>query len=160
MRVEQLGEFVECRSCRSTFPVYVLDAQPGSPVEDIVTTALRHAVSTVLGHNNLTPRDKREAVIVLQRYASVPYGSSDLEIDLREGADQPAGQDLRQLALSLNDRGRVAVLDATVQLVGRNPNPHEHDIAAIKAVADALSLPGDRVRRTLDQRIDQLAMAS
>ena len=155
----QVSTFVECRSCRSTFTEAVLDQDLAEPVEDMLTSALRRAVPIVLGEVELGPSRRREAVIVLQRYANVPYGSRDLEIDLRVDIDDDASVELSRLAASLNDHGRHAVLDATVQLAATPEGLDIEGCERVRRVAEALALPCDRVRRTIDQHLLATAVA-
>ena len=154
VRLGEIGRYVECRSCGSTFDPGVL-AHPGdAPVEDVLTRVLRRAVPALLPSTPLDTDQRREVVIVLQRYTSVPYGIEALEADLRRPDRDHLDHELRDLACSLNDRGRDAVLDAGVLLV----NPHGRDepdetrVQALEHIAQTLSIPTDRVRATIDTR--------
>ena len=157
--LRQVSTFVECRSCRSTFTEVVLDQDAVEPVENVLTSALRCAVPMVLGEVDLGPSRRREAVIVLQRYTNVPYSSRDLEIDLRGDIDDTASVELGRLATSLNDHGRHAVLDAAVQLAATPGGLDSASRERVRRVATALSQPCDRVRRTIDQRLQATAVA-
>ena len=157
--LRQVSTFVECRSCRSTFTEEVLHHDTIEPIEDVLTTTLRRAVPVVLGDVELGPSRRREAVIVLQRYTNVPYGSSDLEIDLRQDATDTASTELDRLGASLNDHGRHAVLDATVQLAATQGALDDAGRERVQRVATALSLPEERVQQRIDQRLHDAAVA-
>lgn len=116
-RVE-LGRYIECRSCASTFDPDVVHRDDSDPaVQDGLTLILRRAATAVLGSSDsLSSSDRREAVIVLQRYSNVPYSSNDLDADLAEGLDRPLETEFAALATTLNEHGRQAALSAIVQL--------------------------------------------
>lgn len=161
--LEELSRFVECRSCASTYDIDVLHGHSQSKVEDVLTMSLRNAAATVLSSSSreLSPLDRREAVIVLQRYASVPYSSRDLDADLARATSDSTDTELRDLAPSLNDHSRDAVLDATVQLATLNHHETTDRLEGLRQVASALSVQCDsRRRRTIDRRLKQVHVAA
>lgn len=145
IRRDEIGSFVECNSCASTFDVGVLSAAAQGPVEDMLTRALRRAASALLAPAELSDDDRREAVIVLQRYANVPYGSQDLNRDLSRANPEHLDAELRALALALNDEGRTAILDAGVQLASPQGRTDGLRLAALQRVAEQLAIPEERV---------------
>lgn len=145
VRRDEIGSFVECHSCASTFDVGVLTQPSEGPVEDMLTRTLRRAAGALLSPTELSDEDRREAVIVLQRYANVPYGSQDLRRDLSRANPEHLDAELRALALALNDEGRTAVLDAGVQLASPRGHTDGSRMAALHRVAELLAIPEDRV---------------
>ncbi len=150
----ELGRYVECRSCGSTFDPGVLAHHGDAPVEDVLTRILRRATATLLPGTPLDADERREAVIVLQRYTNVPYSIEMLAADLGRPDRDHLDDELRGLACSLNDRGRDAVIDAGVLLV--NPHgrqaPDEARVQALERVAENLAIPTDRVRAAINSR--------
>ncbi len=150
--LHEVTRFVECRSCHSTFEPSVLATPPGTVVEDMLTRSLRRAAAAVLSAGPALGDDaRREGVIVLQRYASVPYGMTDLCRDLEQVGKDPIDAELAELAMLLNDHGRRAVLDAGVQLATSDPAGLAARVEALRRVAQALAIPGDQVRAALDR---------
>lgn len=156
-----LGQFVECGSCDATFGVDVLGPSDPAAVEDILTAALRRAAGRILAAGGpLCREQQREAVILLQRYTSGPYTSSDLVGDIAAADGEPLGRALSPLAIRLNDHGREVVIDVASQLAtGAGPG-HEARIGAFREVATVLSASCDRLRATIDQRLDAVTLAS
>ena len=137
--IEELSRFVECCSCASTFEAEVLVGPNKAQVEDVLTASLRRAAAAVLSSSNgaLSPIDRREAVIVLQRYANVPYSSHDLDADLAMPSGASPHNELRDLAPSLNDHGREAVLNAIAQLAVQNRGESGQRLEALRQVTRA-----------------------
>lgn len=68
VRLEEIGRFVECQSCKSTFDIGVFAQPADAAVEDVLTRALRRTAATLLTSTaDLSNKDRRKAVIVLQR---------------------------------------------------------------------------------------------
>lgn len=145
IRRDEIGGFIECHGCGSTFDMDVLARRDDAPVEDMLTRTLRRTVSALLGQRELTAEDRREAVIVLQRYATVPYGSHDLRRDLDAADPDHLDADLRALAPSLNDRGRTAILDAGIQLARPAGRTDPTRLASLERVAELLAIPTERI---------------
>ncbi|MGI9622192.1 MAG: hypothetical protein ACR2PK_05080 [Acidimicrobiales bacterium] len=148
VRMGELTRFVECRSCGSTYEPTVLAQAGGAPVEDVVTRVLRRTARVLLpSADALTPAQRREAVIVLQRYANVPYGSADLRQDL----DCPEGTEveieLRDLGVALNDRGRSTVIDAGFQLLARSGTADARRLESLEDLAETLSISPESVKQ-------------
>ena len=154
LRLGEVGRYVECRSCGSTFDHGVLAHPTDAPVEDVLTRILRRAAGSLLPDAPLSHEDRREAVIVLQRYSSIPYSTETLESDLGRPDQDHLAEELQALAPSLNDRGRDAVVDAGVLLV--NPQgserPDEHRVVALERIAENLAIPSDRIRSAIESR--------
>lgn len=154
LRMSEVGRYVECRSCASTFDHGVLAHPNDAPVEDVLTRILRRAAGSLLPDTPLSREERREAVIVLQRYTNIPYSSETLESDLGRPDRDHLDEELRALASSLNDRGRDAVVDAGILLV--NPHGAEHPdaqrVAALERIAENLAIPADRIRSAIESR--------
>ncbi len=157
--LQEVTRYVECQSCASTFEPSVLALPRGAVAEDMLTRALRRAAAAVLSSGPLTDDGRREAVIVLQRHASVPYGMRDLCSDLDHATEAQLDAELRELSPVLNDHGRRGVLDAGVQLAVSEPSALAARIEALRRVADDLAIPSDRLRAALD-RLAQPGLAA
>lgn len=120
---DECGRYVECTSCRSTFDTSVLAASDSPyPVEDVLTTALRRLVVALLdATGSPTNKERRDAVIVLQRLATRPYGPTDLNNDLAALESRSADAELASLAPLLNDTGRHRLVEAGRALLGDEP---------------------------------------
>ncbi len=147
VRLREAGRFVECQSCASTFEPTVLAMNGEVGPEDVLTRALRCAVGVLLGvERAVSSDDRREAVITVQRYASVPYNQQNLERDLQRSSELLA--ELRALSNSLNDHGRAAVLDASAELAGRGGSTKAR-LGALRAVAEAVAITPEAVSEAI-----------
>jgi hypothetical protein len=160
VRLDEVGRFVECQSCASTYDSSVLAHSSDGAVEDVLTRALRRAATALLAATpSLSADDRREAVIVLQRYANVPYSSSDLRRDLAQNDQEHLATELRALSVSLNDKGREAILDAGIQLASPKGAPDSNRVLALTEVAGLLAIPADRVHDAIDRRFGTVLVA-
>lgn len=142
LRVAPLGEiarFVECQSCASTFEPGVL-AHRDAMVEDILTRVLRRSAGKLFAcGGRLSDADRREAVIVLQRYANVPYAADDLRRDIETPAGRHLDAELRGLSTSLNDHGRDVFTAATQQLVSVTGTPDPQRLETLEALLSVVA---------------------
>lgn len=156
IRLGELTRFVECRSCGSTYEPSVLASPGEAPVEDIITRVLRRTATVLLpSADALTPAQRREAVIVLQRYANVPYGSADLRQDLDSCSHSEVEIELRDLGVALNDHGRSTVIDAGIQLLARSGTADAHRLASLERIAETLSISRESVRQAATRNSTQ-----
>lgn len=158
VRLREVGRYLECRSCGSTFDPGVL-AHPGdAPVEDVLTRVLRRVAGSLLSDAPLTLEERREAVIVLQHYTNIPYSTDTLESDLRRPDREHLEEELQVLASALNERGRDALVDAGVLLVSPQGSklPDAGRVAALERIAEILAIPADRIRNAIDSRYRSL----
>lgn len=58
VRRDEIGSFVECHSCASTFDVGVLTQPSEGPVEDMLTRTLRRAAGALLSPTELSDEDR------------------------------------------------------------------------------------------------------
>lgn len=160
VRLDEVGRFIECQSCASTYDSGVLANSSDGAVEDVLTRALRRAATSLLAASpSLSAEDRREAVIVLQRYANVPYNSGDLRRDLAQNDQEHLATELRALSVSLNDKGREAILDAGLQLASPKGLPDCDRVRALTQVAALLAIPEDRVHDAIDRGLGGVLLA-
>jgi len=160
VRLDEIGRFVECQSCNSTFDIGVLAQLSDAAVEDVLTRALRRTATTLLSASaELSNEDRREAVIVLQRYANVAYNSTDLGRDLQDVDQVHLDAELRALSSSLNDQGREAIIDAGLQLASPQGAVDPARLAALQRVSELLMIPGDSLAAAERERDHNVALA-
>ena len=160
VRLDEIGSFVECQSCNSTFDIGVLAQLSDAAVEDVLTRALRRTATTLLSASaELSNEDRREAVIVLQRYANVAYNSTDLGRDLQDVDQVHLDAELRALSSSLNDQGREAIIDAGLQLASPQGAVDPARLAALQRVSELLMIPGDSLAAAASERDHNVALA-
>ena len=160
VRLDEIGRFVECQSCNSTFDIGVLAQLSDAAVEDVLTRALRRTATTLLSASaELSNKDRREAVIVLQRYANVAYNSTDLGRDLQDVDQVHLDAELRALSSSLNDQGREAIIDAGLQLASPQGAVDPARLAALQRVSELLMIPGDSLAAAARERDHNVALA-
>ena len=159
-RLDGIGRFVECQSCNSTFDIGVLAQLSDAAVEDVLTRALRRTATTLLSASaELSNEDRREAVIVLQRYANVAYNSTDLGRDLQDVDQVHLDAELRALSSSLNDQGREAIINAGLQLASPQDAEDPARLAALQRVSELLMIPGDSLAAAARERDHNVALA-
>ena len=59
IRLDEVGRYVECRSCASTFDPGVLAHQTDAPVEDVLTRILRRSAGALLPDRPLSDDELR-----------------------------------------------------------------------------------------------------
>jgi len=69
--LNDLGEFVECTSCKNTFYPDVLKGKTAAQMQDVSTIAIRYlVVAMLLADGDVHPNEKEAALTVVGRFAS------------------------------------------------------------------------------------------
>jgi len=152
--VATLGTFLECGSCQAPFAPTALQPRDQRGLEDMLTVALRRAAGRVLGAGSaLSTEQQREAVILLQRYASVPYRLVDLDSDIAAASDGES--ELSSFAGTLNDHAREVVIDIGAQLATAVGDGEPERMDAVREIAGELGIPCANAQTSLDERLQQ-----
>lgn len=145
--LKELGDFVECSSCNSTFYPSVLTAPTTAKIADVLTIAVRHlAVAMAVADGVVDEAEKRVAVDIVGRFASVPYALENFEIDLLELAGADLTDQLEELGGILSEQGREQVLTAAVQLAAADGSIDASEMALAEQIGSALSMSNAHVR--------------
>lgn len=157
--LEQLGEFVECTSCRNTYYPDVLQGRTAAEIEDVSTLAIRHiVVSMLLADGVVGDGERRVGVEIVSRFASHPYGPAALDDDLRELRTEALTDHLEELGASLNSHGRERVLTAAVSLAGADGEIDRTELEIARRIGRALTMSSAHIEGTIQQELGRLGL--
>ncbi len=155
--LNDLGDFVECESCKSTFYPNVLSAKTNTQIEDVLTIGLRYLVVAMIAADGVVdPNEKQAALAVMQRYANRPYDLSSLEADLHTLQPSEMTDKLEELGSILNEHGKEGIITACVQLAASDGSVDESELAVVRQAGQALTMSAAHVRGIIDNTIDSL----
>lgn len=155
--LKELGDFVECSSCKATYYPSVLQARTASQMEDVTTTAIRHvAVAMLRADGQVEESERRAAQSIVQCFASRPYGIEDLERDLAELRVDDLHDHLAELGSILNERGKESVLSAAVFLAGADGHVRAAELDVAHRMGEALSMSRAHVTGTMHHALAQI----
>jgi len=153
----ELGDFIECTSCQSTFYPSVLDARTASDIEDITTIAVRHvAVAVLRADGRVDPAEREAAVTVVNRFASHGFTAADIDADVDSFDPEALTDQLEELGAVLNEHGKEAVLTAAVYLAGADGHVDASELEVARKVGRALTMSSAHVQGTIDQELARL----
>lgn len=157
--LNDLGDFVECTSCKSTYYPSVLEGKTVGEIEDVSTIAIRHVVVSMLkADGHVDDREKEAALAVVARFASTPYGPNDLDDDLRSLSVSDLTDNLEELGAILNEHGRENVLTAAVYLAGSDGHVDPSELVVARDIGKALSMSGAHIEGTVQQELARLGV--
>lgn len=155
--LNELGDFVECTSCNSTFYPSVLEGHTSGDIQDISTIAIRHvAVSMLLADGTVDHREREAALTVVGRFASTPYGEADLEADLAALSPADLTDHLEELGSILNEHGRENVLTSAVYLAGADHDVDFRELEIARDIGRALTMSSAHIEGTIAQELTRL----
>lgn len=155
--LKQLGDYVECTSCQSTFYPNVLNAKTADQIEDVTTIAIRHVVvAMLLADGHVDPAEREAGLAIVGRFASHPYTAADLDRDLVELSPAALTDHLEELGGVLNEHGKESVLTAAVYLAGSDGRIGTSELAVARQVGEALTMSNAHINGTIDTEVDRL----
>lgn len=159
--LNDLGDFVECTSCQSTYYPSVLTAKTAGEIEDVTTTAIRTVVVSMLKADGVVePAERQAALTVVSRFASHPYGAADLDDDLATVNVSSLTDHLEELGAVLNEHGKESILTAAVYLAGADGSVDESELQVAREIGKALTMSGAHVHGTIDMELARLRSLS
>lgn len=148
--LKELGDYVECSSCGSTFYPNILSAPTSQQIEDVTTTAIRHVAVNMLKADGIVhDSEKAAAVAVASRFVSRPYGPQDLESDLQTLNPSQLRDNLEELGAALNEHGKEQVLIAALQLAASDGEIHQDEIELIKQIGEHMTMSKAHIEGTI-----------
>jgi len=157
--LNQLGDYVECSSCRNTYYPNVLKGKTAAQIQDVSTIAIRHVVvSMLLADGQIDPREREAGVTVVGRFASHPYSMADLENDLANVQVSNLTDSLEELGAILNEHGKENVLTAAVYLAGADGHADRTEIDVARQIGKAMTMSGAHIEGTIQQELGRLGL--
>lgn len=158
--LKELGEFVECESCKNTYYPDVLQGKTAAEIEDVSTLAIRHvAVSMLMADGVVDQRERDAAVAVVGRFASHPYGPVELDADLQELQVSALTDNLEELGAVLNEHGKENVLTAAVYLAGADGDIDRTELEVARTIGKALTMSSAHIEGTIQQELGRLGLS-
>ncbi len=155
--LQSLGEYIECASCSSTFTSDVLVQPTTARIEDVLTTAVRHAVVSVIkADGEVHPREHRVAIDVVREFSDGTYGESELHHDLATLDDTGLEHHLVEVGGILDGLGKEALLAACVRLAGADGAVTAAELALVHRAGRALSMSPAHIRGVVDTAVERL----
>ena len=158
--LKELGDFVECTSCRNTYYADVLKGKTAAQIEDVSTTAIRYiVVSMLLADGTVHPQEREAAVTVVGRFASHPYGPADLDADLANLKVSELTDNLEELGAVLNEHGKENVLTAAVYLAGADGDVDRAELEVARKIGKAMTMSSAHIEGTIQQELSRLGLS-
>lgn len=157
--LNELGDYVECTSCKNTYYKDVLQGKTASQIEDVSTIAIRHViVAMLLADGVVDPREREAALTVVSRFAQKPYGVADLDDDLANLKPANLTDNLEELGAILNEHGKENVLTASVYLAGSDGDIDRSELEVAREIGKAMTMSSAHIEGTIQQELSRLGL--
>ena len=155
--LKELGDFVECQSCRATYYPNVLEGTTTGDIEDVTTTAIRHVVVAILRADGRVEGAERQAgQSVVENFASHPYSVADLDADLADLDRAHLTDTLQELGAILNAHGRENVLTSAVYLAAADGHVDPRELEVAREIGRALTMSSAHIEGTIQQELARI----
>lgn len=158
--LNDLGEFVECSTCKNTFYPDVLKGKTAAQIQDVSTIAIRHVVvAMLLADGTVDPREREAALMVVSRFATNPYGAAELDADLQNLQVANLTDNLEELGAILNEHGKENVLTSAVYLAGSDGHIDRSELDTARDIGKAMTMSGAHIEGTISQELSRLGLS-
>ena len=144
---EDLGEYVECSSCQTTYKKSILDHDPDKQEEEMRTLYLSATldiiVNVAITNKNIEDIDIRGITLCFQRATNITIEKDILmkTIQRVKHSDHSIQAVARSVAPYLNDDGKEAILRASIEMAKSYGSIDSVRLKILHELADALLLP-------------------
>ena len=159
--LDTLGEFIECRSCESTYNDQVLslptEAQFRATTDDAIRRLL---VGMARADGRITQTEAEYAVALARPLLRSDYTSQGFAVDVRTFVDEDILLAMRRFAGMTNEHGKAMVLEVATLLSASDGEIHDAELTMIRDIADALSVPSSYVPGIMQEALSNAAQRS
>lgn len=144
---KQLGDFVECQSCKATFNDRVLEFDPKQDAAafeaEFSVAAKRVMFKMALADGEIDDSEIAQITRSFSHIAKREIEQDDIAAELEAARDDTRSVKdyLQEIAPSLNDVGKETVLRAAIAVVKADGQVDPEEVSELHAVAVALDLP-------------------
>lgn len=155
-----LGEYVECRSCKNTFITDVLD-QSGEDKKVFMALyqmAIRHSMVLIMLADGVIEESEKAAVLdIINRHGHNDMTMAELEAYIPEV--QQEGKDittyLKEVAPALNEYGKEMIIRSALEVAASDGHMDRSELDEIKVMADALAMDKSHLKKVLTETLAQ-----
>ena len=154
--LQQLGEFVECSSCQSSYNEGVLTLPTTAQLSDNLSIATRGlAVAMVTADGSVEPSERERAIELIRSSLGGEYDSGNFDADLEAFAGQDFEAFLGSLSGLLNDHGKESLVAACVELAAADGHIDDRELEIARRAGAALLMTPSHVRGILSDVFDR-----
>ncbi len=142
-----LGQYVECQTCKGTYNERVLQFDPKSDAEkfeaEFAIAAKRVMFKLALADGEIDEGEVRQIAQAFANITKREIDPADIAAELEAARDdtRTVATYLRDVAPGLNDTGRELVLRAAIAVAKADGSVDDSEVAELHAVARALEFP-------------------
>ncbi len=152
--LKEMGEYVECQTCRATFQPSVLQLPTTAGLQTMLVSTTREAIVWLL-RTSETVAGTGTALEVLCETAGQPWPPAHLEADLAGLNVSPLADHLRQLATMLNAHGRERFLSNCVRVAAADGTVDDRERQVLESIAGSLGLSTAHARGVIEATVEE-----
>ncbi|WP_310622058.1 TerB family tellurite resistance protein [Flexibacterium corallicola] len=144
---KDLGEFVECQSCNSTFNDRVLSYDPkGDQIKfeaAFSVAAKRVMFKMALADGDIDDSEIEQITQSFQNIAKREIDQQDIATELENARNDTRSikEYLTEVAATMNDTGKELVLRSAIAVIKADGHVDDEEIAVLKELIEALDMP-------------------
>ena len=146
-KTKELGQYIECESCKSTFNERVLSFDPKTATEKF-EAAVSIATKRVMFKLALADGEIDDAEIqqITRAFANITHREidpADIAAELEAARDDPrtVTDYVREISSELNDTGKELVLRSAIAVAKSDGSVDERELSELHQLAGALDFP-------------------
>lgn len=157
--LDNLGEYVECKSCKGTFVPRVLDYNPEASEEAFLSEyekAVKHCmVLIMLADGAIDPEEIKMVQKIINKYSHHDVALDELETYTNEVARKPDNIStyLKKVAPSLNAHGKEDLIRCALAVASADGHIDDSEVKLIKEMATIMDISNAHLKGILQEML-------
>ncbi|MBO6516399.1 MAG: TerB family tellurite resistance protein [Bacteroidia bacterium] len=159
--LNSLGEYVECRRCKSTFITEVLNQSNTASEQAFMTLylhAIRHSMVLIMLADGIIEESEKTAVLnIINRHGHNDMTMADLEAYIVEvqRENKSITTYLSEVAPALNDYGKEMIIKSALEVAASDGHMDMSELQEISVMGQALNMDESHLKRILNEALPQ-----
>lgn len=159
--LNNLGEYVECSSCKGTFVPRILEYSPDARKNEFQATyekAMRHSmILMMLADGVIDDVEKFMVLMIINKFGHNDMTMDELTVLVEEvqKIKEPVGTYLSKIAPELNEHGKETIIKCALVVAKADGNIDEREFAVIQEMGTAMEMSSSHLKGIIQDFVQE-----
>ncbi len=155
--LDNLGDYVECQTCKGTFVSNVLNYKPSmgeNQFQSEYEKAMRHSMIMMMLADGEIDDDEMDMVLkIINKFGHNDITMSELEdlVEVVQHKNEPIQKYLTRITPSLNEHGKEIIIKCAIAVAAADGHIDDSEVDLIRVMAETMEMSGYHIKGLLDE---------